>query len=306
MRKMSRRDFLRKSCCTTAAGMAAASFSRFGMINAMAQSSSDYKALVCVFLYGGNDANNMIVPYDTAGYANYSKIRAGLALPQNQLLAVAPPSIGTPFGFHPRFVEMQQLFTGKKLALLTNVGTLVQPTTRTQYVNKQTALPMNLYSHADQQTQMQTASLTATGQTGWGGRVADKIQSIYGGNFPVAISLAGTNIFAEGLSVRSIESSGDPTKPLSGFYGSSEDNARLAALQNLLTFDTGLSLIQSASTITTNALQDGKTSRLPSRRTKLWRPNFQLRVLADNSNRSRKSFRLGVRTGKTDILCIHR
>jgi uncharacterized protein (DUF1501 family) len=259
MRRMSRRDFLKNTCCTAAAGMAAASFSRLGLINAMAQSSQDYKALVCVFLFGGNDANNMIVPFDSAGYANYSKIRAGLALPQNQLLSVTPPSMGMPFGFHPRFVEMQQLFNSKKLALLTNVGTLVQPTTRDQYANRQAALPMNLYSHADQQAQMQTASLTANGQTGWGGRVADKIQSIYGGSFPVAISLAGTNIFAEGLSVRSIESSGDPTKPLSGFYGSSEDNARLAALQNLLTFDTGLSLIQSASATTSNALQDGKT-----------------------------------------------
>jgi uncharacterized protein (DUF1501 family) len=259
MRKMSRRDFLKNTCCTAAAGVAAANFSRLGLINAMAQSSQDYKALVCVFMYGGNDANNMIVPFDTAGYANYAKIRAGLALPQNQLLAVTPPSIGTPFGFHPRLPEMQQLFTNKKLALLANVGTLVQPTTRDQYTKRQGALPMNLYSHADQQAQMQTASLTANGQTGWGGRVADKIQSIYGGNFPIAISLAGTNIFAEGLSVRSIESSGDPTKPLSGFYGSSEDNARLAALQNLLTFDTGLSLIQSASATTSNALQDGKT-----------------------------------------------
>jgi uncharacterized protein (DUF1501 family) len=259
MRKMSRRDFLKNTCCTAAAGVAAANFSRLGLINAMAQSSQDYKALVCVFMYGGNDANNMIVPFDTAGYANYSKIRAGLALPQNQLLAVTPPSIGTPFGFHPRFVEMQQLFNSKKLALLANVGTLVQPTTRDQYAKRQGTLPMNLYSHADQQAQMQTASLTANGQTGWGGRVADKIQSIYGGNFPIAISLAGTNIFAEGLSVRSIESSGDPTKPLSGFSGSSEDNARLAALQNLLTFDTGLSLIQSASATTNNALQDGKT-----------------------------------------------
>ncbi len=259
MRRMSRRDFLRNTCCTAAAGMAAASFSRLGMVNALAQTSTDYKALVCVFLFGGNDANNMIVPFDTAGYANYSKIRASLALPQNQLLSVTPPSIGTPFGFHPRFVEMQQLFNSKKLALLANVGTLVQPTTRDQYEKRQAALPSNLYSHADQQAQMQTASLTATGQTGWGGRVADKIQSIYGGNFPVAISLAGTNIFAEGLSVRSIESSGDPTKPLSGFYGSTEDNARMAALQSLLTFDTGLSLIQSASATTSNALQDGKT-----------------------------------------------
>jgi uncharacterized protein (DUF1501 family) len=106
---------------------------------------------------------------------------------------------------------------------------------------------------------MQTATLNTFGEVGWGGKLADKIQSIYGGNFPVLISLAGSNVFAEGLVVRAIESSGDPTRPLSGFYGSSDDNSRMAALQSLLTFDTGLSLIQAASSTTSNAIQDGKT-----------------------------------------------
>ncbi len=104
MRKMTRRDFVRKSCCGAAAGMAAASFGRLGLMSAMAQTSTDYKALVCVFMFGGNGANNMVVPNDSAGYANYAKIRAGLALPQGQLLSVTPPSIGSPFGFHPSFV----------------------------------------------------------------------------------------------------------------------------------------------------------------------------------------------------------
>ncbi len=259
MRKMSRRDFVKQSCCSAAAGMAAASFGRLGLMNAMAQSSTDYKALVCIFMFGGNDANNLIVPNDSAGYANYASIRAGLALPQSQLLSVTPPSIGSPFGFHPSLVEVQKLFTSKKLALLTNVGTLVQPTTRTQFLQGQGTLPQNLFSHADQQTQMQTAVQATLANAGWGGLVADKIQSIYGGNFPISISLAGTNIFVEGLAFRSMESSGNPTAPLNGFYGSSQDNARLSALQNLLTFDTGLSLIQSASTVTSNALNDSKT-----------------------------------------------
>lgn len=259
MRKISRRDFVKKTCCTAAAGMAAASFGRLGMMNAMAQSSADYKALVCVFLFGGNDANNMVVPNDAVGYANYANIRAGLALPQNQLLSVTPASIGSPFGFHPSFVEMQQLFNSKKLAVLANVGTLIQPTTRAQFLQGQGALPQNLFSHADQQTQMQTATAQTLANAGWGGLVADKIQSIYGANFPISISLAGTNIFVEGLAIRAMESSGNPTSPLSGFYGSSSDNARLAALQSLLTFDNGLSLIQSASTVTSNAINDGKT-----------------------------------------------
>jgi uncharacterized protein (DUF1501 family) len=103
---------------------------------------------------------------------------------------------------------------------------------------------------------MQTAALDGNGQTGWAGRTADKIQSIYGGTFPVIISLAGTNIFCEGLTARSIESSGDPTKLLSGFGSSAESQGRMSTLQSLLTFDTGVSLIQQASSITGNALQD--------------------------------------------------
>jgi uncharacterized protein (DUF1501 family) len=105
---------------------------------------------------------------------------------------------------------------------------------------------------------MQTAALRTQSETGWAGRTADKIQSIYGGNFPILISLAGTNIFCEALVARSIQSDGDPTRVLSGFSGSNESNARFAALQSLLTFDTGVSLIQSASSTTQNALQDSK------------------------------------------------
>jgi uncharacterized protein (DUF1501 family) len=259
MRRVSRRNFLKTTCCTAAAGVAAASFGRLGLVNAMAQTGSDYKALVCVFLFGGNDANNLIVPLSSKDYSNYAAIRAGLAIPQGQLLPVTPKSLGVPYGFHPKFAEVQSLFNQGQLAVLTNAGTLVQPTTRDQYLQGQATVPQNLYSHADQQQQMQTATLNTFGEVGWGGKLADKIQSMYGGNFPVLISLAGSNVFAEGLVVRAVESSGDPTKPLSGFYGSSQDNARLAALQSLLTFDTGLSLIQSASTTTSNAIQDGKT-----------------------------------------------
>jgi hypothetical protein len=105
---------------------------------------------------------------------------------------------------------------------------------------------------------MQTGALAGNGQTGWAGRTADKIQSIYGGTFPIMISLAGTQIFCEGLTARAIQSSGDPTKQLSGFNSSAESQSRMSALQNLLTFDTGVSLIQAASTTTTNSLADSK------------------------------------------------
>jgi uncharacterized protein (DUF1501 family) len=126
-------------------------------------------------------------------------------------------------------------------------------------MKSQATLPENLFSHEDQQVQMQTAAPATLASAGWGGLLADKIQAIYGGNFPISISLAGTNIFVEGLAMRSMESSGNPTSPLGGFSGNSQDTTRLTALQNLLTFDTGLSLIQSASKVTSNALNDSKT-----------------------------------------------
>lgn len=259
MGRWTRRDFLRRTCCTAAAGMAAANFNRFGLMSALAQTTTDYKALVCVFLFGGNDSNNLIIPMSNSGYASYKLGRGGLALAQNQLLAINPPSAGAPFGLHPRFKNLQAMFSSQQAAVLANVGTLLQPTTRTQFLNGQAVVPMNLFSHSDQQAQMQTASFDKVGETGWAGRVADKLQSTYPTNFPTIISLAGSNIFCEGLAVRAIEASGNPTSPLSGFYGSTDDNNRLAALQSLLTFDTGLSLIQAASTTTTNAIQDSKT-----------------------------------------------
>src|SRR4029077_10631491 len=189
----SRRDFLKRTCCTAAAGFAAASFNRFGLVNALAQGTQDYKALVCGFLFGGNDSNNMVVPFSSSGYASYQSIRSVLALPQNSLLPIVPPSAGS-FGFHPKFTELQGLFNQKHLAVMANVGTLVRPTTRAQYQQRQVSLPQNLYSHEDQAEQMQTGALSGNGQTGWAGRTADKIQSIYGGTFPIMISLAGTQI----------------------------------------------------------------------------------------------------------------
>jgi len=258
MSGITRRGFLRTSCCT-ALGAAAASFTRLGLVNAFAQ-GTDYKALVCVFLFGGNDANNMIMPYDTAGYANYAKLRQGLALKQNVLLPVQPTSQATPFAFHPGFINLQNLFNGGQLASIVNVGTLVQPTTRAQYLAEQVAIPQNLFSHADQQLQAQTDVLNPKtyAQAGWGGLVADQIQAIYGGSFPIMISLAGVNVFAQGMGTQALQTSGSPTQSLVGFSSSPADKARLAAFQNLLTLDTGLKLIQAAGSATSSAIQDAQ------------------------------------------------
>jgi len=260
MPKITRRGFLRKTCCT-AAGVAAASLSRFGLMNAYAQ-GTDYKALVCIFLFGGNDANNMIIPYDTSNYANYAQIRANLALKQDLVLPISPKSLSLPYAFHPKLVNVQNLFNGGQVAAVVNTGVLPQPTTRVQYLNKQVTIPVNLFSHADQQQQMQTDVLDYTylPTTGWGGLLADQIQAAYGsGDFPILVSLAGVNVFAQGLVAQPLQTGGDPTQSLTGFSGSAADNARLSAFQSLLTFDEGLTLIQAASTTTSNAVQNATT-----------------------------------------------
>src|ERR1022692_4352226 len=128
----------RRSFLTNASLLAAGNllgFRPFGMLNALAQTTQDYKALVCIFLFGGNDANNMLIPTDTAGYANYLKYRVavasgGLALAQNTLLPIAsktPQNGETSFGLHPNLLEVQSLYTSGKLAFLTNIGPLNQP-----------------------------------------------------------------------------------------------------------------------------------------------------------------------------------
>jgi uncharacterized protein (DUF1501 family) len=109
----SRRDFMRLACCSAATASLVGGLSKFGLVSALAQSTTDYKALVCIFLFGGNDANNLIVPIDT-NYANYASIRANLAIPQGSLL---PLQIGgaANFGFHPNLPELQGLFKTRKL-----------------------------------------------------------------------------------------------------------------------------------------------------------------------------------------------
>src|ERR1700757_4633800 len=178
MTRHTRRDLLRLACCSAAGASLVSGLSKFGLVSALAQGTTDYKALVCIFLFGGNDANNMIVPLDS-NYANYQTIRATLALPQASLL---PLQVGNAsnFGLHPSLSELQGLFNNQKvLAVLNNVGTLVQPTTQQQYQSHNKTLPQNLFSPSDQQNQWQTTQLSGLQDAGWAGRVADKVQPTF-------------------------------------------------------------------------------------------------------------------------------
>jgi uncharacterized protein (DUF1501 family) len=254
----SRRDFIRLTCCSAATASIVAGLSKFGLVSALAQGTSDYKALVCIFLFGGNDSNNMIIPFDPAGYKSYQTIRSNLALEQASLL---PLHTGTQanFALHPSMAELQSLFNNDKvLATLANVGTLVQPTTKQNYQSYQ-RLPQNLFSHSDQQDQWQTTQLSGSPGSGWAGRVADKISPSFNSSalFPPILSVAGNNLFGTGDVTRPFTMTPGYTPGVQGFDSSAASKARFLAMQQLLTFDTGVSMVQATSTITGQAIQDG-------------------------------------------------
>jgi uncharacterized protein (DUF1501 family) len=251
---VNRRSFIRYA--SLAAAGSAAGLRPFGALNALAQSSTDYKALVCVFLFGGNDANNTLIQFDTAGHASYSTIRGPLALPQSSLLQLGP----TPnFALHPNLPDVQTMFNNKVAALVTNVGTLVAPVTKAQYQSGAT-VPTNLFSHPDQQLEWQNAAQSGATQTGWAGRIADALTTSYnpGGTVPMITSVAGDTLFCNGAASTPVAVSPGNLGGASCGEGTTECAAQQATAQALLQFDSGLSLVQADNTITSNAYNYAK------------------------------------------------
>lgn len=247
--RTSRRSFL--SYAALAAGGSAIGLRPFGAMNALAQTTTDYRALVCVFLFGGNDSNNMLVPFDTTGYGNYANLRGPLALGRSSLLPLSP----TPnFALHPNMPEIQALYNGGKAALLTNVGTLIQPTTQAQFLANQGAQPSNLFSHSDQQLEWQNQAVSGSTRTGWAGRMADKLNVQYnaGAQIPMICSLDGDTIFCNGESTQPVAVGAVGAVPpycADGQYC----QPRLETAQQLATLSSGVSLVQADNEITTNA-----------------------------------------------------
>ena len=231
----SRREFIRQAACAavgTAAMTSAIRDLRF-MNAAVAQNNiTDYKALVCIFLAGGNDSNNLVVPTITSEYNNYAAIRTPvLALPQSSLLPISPTSFdGHDYGLHPCCPQLQTLFGQGRLAILFNTGTLVYPITRAQYQSGSVAKPPQLFSHADQVTQWQTSVPDQPPLTGWGGRCADLLNAVEP-TAPISLSvtLAGANTFEVGNMVSQYSVSTSGAVSLQGVSG-----ARLQALTNNL------------------------------------------------------------------------
>jgi uncharacterized protein (DUF1501 family) len=265
---VNRRSFIRYAALTAAGS--AAGLRPFGALNSLAQSATDYKALVCVFLFGGNDANNTLIPFDTTGYANYSSIRGPLTLPQSSLIQLAQ---APNFALNSNMPDIAKLFDSKAAALVTNVGTLIAPTTKTAYQHGAT-VPTNLFSHPDQQLEWQNASQSGSTQSGWAGRIADALTTSANPNglVPMITSVAGDTLFCNGAASTPVSVSPGNLTGASCNEGTTECAAQQATAQALLQFDSGLSLVQADNTITSNAYNYAKvltaaTSSLPALQT---------------------------------------
>ncbi len=227
---ISRRRFLRN-----AAGTGIATSSLVGTLGslaatrALAASSGDYRALVCIFLLGGNDSFNMVVPRSTVEYSEYATARQNMSIAQADLLPINPIiSDGADYGLHPSMPEIQTLFNNGDLAIAANVGALVTPTTRNDYVNGTVPLPPNLFSHNSQQNFWQSVQAFGAQNVGWSGRMAEVLQATYNsGALPINISMSGANLLQVGeqSTAYNVSASGAPN--ISGFGAS----ARRAAVE---------------------------------------------------------------------------
>jgi uncharacterized protein (DUF1501 family) len=193
---MQRRTFL-----STAAQLAAAPL-LLGSRTASGQSlpADDYRALVGVFLLGGNDSFNMVAPRSAAEHQVYARARQNLAIAQDALVPINPlSSDGAQYGFHPRMAELARLFDAGELAVVANVGPLVRPTTKAEVLARSAALPPQLFSHNDQQDQWSSLKGQQDLQTGWAGRAADALEaSVAAQQLPSNLSLAGSQLLQIG------------------------------------------------------------------------------------------------------------
>ena len=254
----SRRHFLRMAGYGIGSAAYSTMVDRFLLSTALAQGRDNYRALVLIFLAGGNDGNNTVIPYD--GYQAYSQVRgpSGLAIAQNALLQIST-TIGT-FGLHPNLRELQTLYNQQKLAIVCNVGPLVQPLTRDQYIHNSVPIPYQLFSHADQIAQWQTSRADTHSGTGWGGRVADTFGAQPG--YPMITSISGNAIFGIGTIGRPLAINAAPTAlnsvlVLNGFGTSSTEQARRASFDYIRTLNRSQTLIKYSEDATQQGLDIG-------------------------------------------------
>jgi len=235
---LDRRAFLQRAaqsaCCLSAAPL----LGQLSLLQARANAlpPGPYQALVCLYLAGGHDSFNMLVPRSGADQTAYAATRDALAVPSAQVLQLSPvTATGRDFGLHPSCADLQALFAAGQLAFVANVGPLVAPMTRTQYQNGSVAKPKNLFSHSDQTTLWQSQSARPDTAYGWAGRTADVVLPLNNGSaLSPAITVAGQTRLLRGQTVAPYAMTTSGTVTLSGTSGT-DGQRRLAALQRVLT-----------------------------------------------------------------------
>lgn len=237
----SRRAFLQRASALSIAGAATPwALNLAAMGEAAAATATDYKALVCVFLYGGNDYGNTLIPYDNARYAAYQGMRPTLAYPRSALaptllMPKAALANGMQYALAPELMPLLPLFDAGRMAVMLNVGTLVEPTTKAQYTGKTVALPPKLFSHNDQQSVWQSSSPEGA-TSGWGGRMGDRFEAGNGNATFTCINVSNNAVFLSGKNSVQYQVSTSGPVALKGvkspLFGSA---ACSAALRNLVT-----------------------------------------------------------------------
>lgn len=284
----SRREFIKSSGCALGMVALATQMQHLGALSTMAQKVIDesvgdptYKALVCLYWSGGNDGNNMVIPnHSDATLSNYAAYAAarnaqGLAVPQANLLSVTVPRLGDlTYGLHPNLGILplvagqvvnngiHELYAQNKLAVVTNVGNLVRPLTKAQFLSSSFQKPYQLFSHSDQVAQSQTAVANTQAFTGWGGRVSDKMNATSnpGGLVPMITSISGAQLFTAGQITLPLAISDSNTTLANvlnpaGFGTGATDVARRNAFNTLRTHDLSSEYVKAASHVTDLAMQ---------------------------------------------------
>ncbi|MDQ2141255.1 DUF1501 domain-containing protein [Alcaligenaceae bacterium B3P038] len=205
MHRRSRRTFLKQATALGLTGVAAPlALNLSAMSEAAAQSASDYKAIVCVFLYGGNDPYNTLVPYDAERFARYAALRTDIGLARDALAATAlhpkTPHASGDYALAPSLAALKPLFDAGQLAVQLNTGPLIQPTTKAQYIAASVPLPPKLFSHNDQQAYWQALAQEGSA-TGWGGRLSDLFAANNGASTFTAVTAGGSTQLLAGRHV---------------------------------------------------------------------------------------------------------
>ena len=268
---LSRRKFIGACCASVGATGMLSALAQLRLIGAVANPDNgtlttpgiaaapqpDFKALVCLFLAGGNDANNLLVPTDATTYAAYAAGRGVLSLPQNSLLPITPKtSDGRAWGLHPAMPELKSLFDQGKFALLANVGTLAYPTTQAQYNARSVPLPLQLFSHSDQQVEWMSSVPDRAFTSGWGGRLAD-LTNAFNTNPRVSMSMTlnGQNSFQVGKNIAQYAVGTGGAIALTGTgTGTSVNGLRTAAMNDALAAQNANLFETAFAGMTTNAV----------------------------------------------------